>query len=989
MFGTRNKIENKATIVEPPIPVKNISDDVKNSKRRKYDAKVTWKDESDSKIRSDEAVMISNVTGLSMTASDVEESLNRLTAHRPLDVVPSIMIETICKDDNKVSISTTIEKVYEISKDVQAAITVDIKPENPNNTEELQTSALNNIESNSELSNDGKREEEADFNSDGTIIVSNLTGLPITATDVEANLDRLRAHYSTNINELRDELLRKNNNKAKANTYNNIELPETTSEHKDTANTSRRDDDLVTISIAFNSPTDKDVIDEEVIDLRITEEQDSDSFDIPITYQIPETQLIPESKSHRRSSEGQMDWKKSGVAVNLRYHKISGGMVYVGRESSSYSYDRHEPSLIDLDFPVDPDPKALRDALGYYPSYQYLSPKQKGAYLYWLSHGRNDPSVDIGYVFLYFYGLERRALIDLVGEGKDKEEATVIYNEVKRLLQIYKDSDSFSRYVGEFIGLLNVMYDFEPFESANLSTGYNYELPISLKIELGKHTFQKKPLPVSLVMLWFEHNPYFYTRTPFDRCRSEFNVLFQKRYQLKYGEGIVVSKVPKRNLRIQYQYANNSLGSPFHYSVDNVPDVGSMSQVFDKITALVEECTNELDAYSRFLGRNQEKRDSILSYSLLPDELIQSLESPILISLSNWLDAKFINDKFVVVLKEEVLRLLKFEDSQKLTPKEWLGVVQLFMKLGVGIEADPRFGSTKLDKVRHLVLFKVNAKSVSTPSIQYSFIQLFLHLASYFGGSSTQEREAEKLHLIDWIGGQKELSDSEKQRLIAHLEWLYIEQPEISTTKKRIQSLTETEKTTFVTQLIILAGIDGQIEAEEVKMLQKVYEWINRDESQLFSDLHSLQSDGEVSPKSSGKRASKTDKSIDGTHVVVLDTNKIKKRLAETKEVNAILSTVFADIDDQPQAKRTSKKDRSKTIGNLDEVHSLLILELVKNTEWPRDQFETICQNKGLFADGALEMINEAAFTIADEALIEDDDPLIINLEVAKKMKAL
>lgn len=1037
MFGTRIKIKNEAQVVESPMPVNIIPNESYISNPKAKQTKAPWRKKSFAKVESDEVVMISNVTGLPMTASDVTESLNRLAAHKPLNTLPSPLKKTRSKDESKVPLIVMNEGGNTTSKDVQIdAIPVDIEVENANNIEQLQIPSLNSVESkiegddlhsymvmtatnltdlqnttvdlkatpniesenlsnieefqspvsndiksNIELTNDEKDNQEDEANSHEVTMISNVSDLPMTAADVEEKLDALKAHYPPNIDTYRDGLIREMDDKAKAALLSTVTLPEVASESHNNDTKDRSDDHLATISIAFNNSSDKTAIEEDVIDLHVADEEDSDTSDDLIAFQIPR-------KSYHSSAESQLKWKKASEDLTLRYHKIPGGMVYVGRESSSFYYGRSEPSMIDLDFPVDPDPKALHEEIGYYPNYQSLSLKQKGAYLYWLSHGRKDPSVNIGYVFIYFYGLERRALLDL-DDGKDKEESFVIYNEVKRLLSIYKTSDSFSRYAGGFLGLLNVMYDFEPVELTTLPKGYYFEVPLPIKIELGKHVFQKKPLPASLVMLWFDHTQFYSKRTPFDRCRSEFTLLFQKRYQEKYGEGIEVSKIPKRNLDIHYQYANNSLRSPFYYSLENIPDVAAMTQVFNKVTALAEKCMDELDAYSRYLGRNEEKRDTIFVYSLLPDELVKDLKSPILISLSNWIDAQFTSTTLVHTLKEDIIRQLELKDSQKLSSKDWLSIVHLFKKLGVGIETDPRFGSVKFEKVKHLVLFKLSLKSESTASTHYSFIQLFLHLASYFGGTSIEEKNAEKLHLTGWLKGQKELTTSEKDRLIAHLEWLYIEQPEINTTKKRIQSLTEEQKTTFVTELMILAGIDGQIEAEEVKMLQKVYEWINRDESQLFSDLHSLQSDGEISPKQSRGQGGKTKESTENSHAVVLDTKKIKKRLAETKEVNAILSTVFMDVDEQPQAKRATKKAQSKIIGNLDEVHSLLILELVRKNRWTRDEFEAICQDKGLFVDGALEMINEAAFAIADEALIEDDDPLTINVEVAKKMKAI
>ena len=80
------------------------------------------------------------------------------------------------------------------------------------------------------------------------------------------------------------------------------------------------------------------------------------------------------------------------------------------------------------------------ERLPYYPSFSQISPEGRASYLNWLSSDRTDPNVDIGYVFLYFYGLEFRAVF----EDKNHQE---IYKELIRLRNIYSSKNhSFNTY---------------------------------------------------------------------------------------------------------------------------------------------------------------------------------------------------------------------------------------------------------------------------------------------------------------------------------------------------------------------------------------------------------------------------------------------------------------------------------------------------------------------------------------------------------------
>jgi hypothetical protein len=60
----------------------------------------------------------------------------------------------------------------------------------------------------------------------------------------------------------------------------------------------------------------------------------------------------------------------------------------------------------------------------------------------------------------------------------------------------------------------------------------------------------------------------------------------------------------------------------------------------------------------------------------------------------------------------------------------------------------------------------------------------------------------------------------------------------------------------------------------------------------------------------------------------------------------------------------------------------------LERSEWTRAEFEELCSDKGLMPDGAIETINEAAFTKFDQAVIEGEDTLEINTQLMLEEKA-
>ena len=78
-----------------------------------------------------------------------------------------------------------------------------------------------------------------------------------------------------------------------------------------------------------------------------------------------------------------------------------------------------DPSTIFLKLPVNRhDLKMALEPLDYYPSYAGLSPEQRWLYLKWLEDVSRP--IDIGYVFIYYYGLERHLLMGRYDEAFDE-----------------------------------------------------------------------------------------------------------------------------------------------------------------------------------------------------------------------------------------------------------------------------------------------------------------------------------------------------------------------------------------------------------------------------------------------------------------------------------------------------------------------------------------------------------------------------------------
>ncbi|MDR0884649.1 MAG: TerB N-terminal domain-containing protein [Oscillospiraceae bacterium] len=126
---------------------------------------------------------------------------------------------------------------------------------------------------------------------------------------------------------------------------------------------------------------------------------------------IDDNALVAKRNTLLHSSQSHFDlpyrvlsllWFKNGPYAN--YVKKRNHSHDIGGITVTFSFDREEPSLIDNRYPIT-EHNGIPEPLPYYPRYDDMNPRQRYSYLSWL----NDITqpIEIGYVFTYYYGLER------------------------------------------------------------------------------------------------------------------------------------------------------------------------------------------------------------------------------------------------------------------------------------------------------------------------------------------------------------------------------------------------------------------------------------------------------------------------------------------------------------------------------------------------------------------------------------------------------
>ena len=201
-------------------------------------------------------------------------------------------------------------------------------------------------------------------------------------------------------------------------------------------------------------------------------------------------------------------WIDPGQTVKIANFDIKGGYFYCGGQLNAlhfYGNNGKEASLIDPELKVDTSsPDYNGDQMGYWSYYFYIPPQSRAAYLEWLASNRDDPACYIGYVFLYFYGIERRLLID--GKHISSSERRALIDEILRLKRIYGGNHSFNRYATGLLAHAWALYNREEQPDESLLAGTR-EFTSVFKYLLGKAVDEGAPVSSELALTWVRSHP--------------------------------------------------------------------------------------------------------------------------------------------------------------------------------------------------------------------------------------------------------------------------------------------------------------------------------------------------------------------------------------------------------------------------------------------------------------------------------------------------
>lgn len=687
------------------------------------------------------------------------------------------------------------------------------------------------------------------------------------------------------------------------------------------------------------------------------------------------------------------------VPLRVGQGTIPNPMTYAA-PALSYGTDA---STIVTSLPLGRADRAL--PLPYWPRYSEADPDQRTRYLEWMAAGRSDPDIAIGYVFIFFYGLERRVLI----EREDEQTAKA---EVERLLRIYGNNGSFRSYASEFLAFAPLRR-VQSLSSISQEDAYAAFHPLAgtshtaLAALAAWHYTHRRPLPADVAANIASMSEDAKRGVVVTRSADELLKLFSKRYRDSFGEGIVVDAA-KRALRIQYRPASPSLLSIAETMTVLVPDVMKRVGQFRKAVYLWNDCIDDLRKTS---SRKRDGRPlDADGWAALPADLRNQYDHP---DQDRW-DVAISNKPHLAGFRltdaGSLAALTGIEPSPKLTATQMKRIATRASDVGYVVEPDPRVRAKAMESTAEVLIWRAESTAAPEPK-SYAAITAMLSLTMAIALADGVFTNEEQDVVNGFLSELFTLDDPMRVRIEA-MKQLMARDPSrlasVAKTLRSTRSATELEKVGTV--LVAVAAADGTIADSEEKALRALYRSLGLPAAALSGALARTGAKLERDALVEGARAEKPTGGVPippppgAESRLQLDQNAIDAIMADTKDVAAILAEVFDagvdanDADDSSAGPAsavpssaiprfeppTVSASTTSLAQGLDVRYHGVLERLLTRATWTKDSVRELAAEHRLMPGAILETINSWSDEVLGDFLIEDDTHWTIHRELVK-----
>lgn len=706
-------------------------------------------------------------------------------------------------------------------------------------------------------------------------------------------------------------------------------------------------------------------------------------------------QVAPEVASDRPFA---LTWFGPGSTLVVSGIALRDPCLYASRAVKRAS----DPGEVRLDDPVK---RGVAQDLPYWPWYSDADPAQRHAYLTWLAAGRDAlPEIE-GFVFLWFYGLERRLLVD-------RQDLPIVGDRVLSLLALdaprrgTKAGRSLRRYAA---GLLWIAVAREPdaFDRATIERmiGATPEFEEdSLAAALAWAARGAHPIPDALAMHVAEIQPRAVRGSVRKKVGERFPELFGKRLRERFPSGFGVES-GKRIRRVSYRPANAALREV----AATIADPLAKSEQFAPLVEIWNSCVEDLRKLGRIGGA-----DGVLTidaWEALPGEIREETEHPAAAAIrERCARVEESADEIPLIVVRELAAVLEIELRVRFTANQSRRIALAVEAAGFCLEPDCRI-TGKAYGCDELVAIYVDADESGTgcDPARFQAAATMLRLGLEVATADGKCDEEELRQLSQEIEAAFQLTDTERRRLDALRAMLVRAGTDTRAVAKRLEATMPLAARENLGKLLVaIAAASRDIDRKETQALRKCYRALGLAPEALeaaIAELAPKRSEDFVPVATGANGQEPGGEAIPPPPeaAVRLDPHAVHRILAETREVARLLADAMATSDEdatdsvatptQEVATATlthappreedpaARSAEVATASRLPEpanapperyraFHSALIAR----RSWPRSDAEALARQHGLMLSGAIEALNDWALDTTGVPLIDETD---------------
>lgn len=663
-------------------------------------------------------------------------------------------------------------------------------------------------------------------------------------------------------------------------------------------------------------------------------------------------------------------WIKPREEIVLGNHKITAGFFYFGTNlPSEFDGTNNFSALIDPSISIpqanvhEPDQSMITRTV----DYAKLTDAQRREYVKWHAGGRADKNIYDWFAILFLYGLERRVLVDRSRGIVKQDELLRIRDEVRRILALYGgESAAIRSAYSNFLGYLELtcadrkLYEapFPCFENGKF-TGKDV-FSAYINTALFQCVSDGVPVNAELAYYWYILYGGIHKNDTLVRCEDVFKNLFMIRYTETYGKGIQVKKNKKNAVvtyRFQYRHECDEFDSTLSHG--RYSKVTTYEQnILDKLKGITSRCKSELALYIGKVAKSgTDAKDMALPPVLWKGDEAAAFRR--LKSLTK--DKRYIMP--VDELKETFFKTVPFSKSSLTDFAYSLETESIAME--PDIISFPDIAGDNF-------IFHTLENKIPLPRSNslYRFCRQVSELAvsAYRSCMPAEEPGAP----FKWYF-PAEMDIYFYERIGAYVALLRQYPPPLRDCINRLKTCTEEDKKYIIKYIYEYILEDCNTSYEAVSVIESLYKGFRLPKEELYSYLYS---GGVSSP--AAKNAG-------------LDQDKIKQLRKDSDHVYSMLSDIFKDDAAENAAKNAAAESADvKTVSggsfNFSGAEALFLKTVLSRPEWRREELMEGARRQGLMLDGFIEIVNEASYNEYDEALIEGDETITVNTDIAGMM---